>query len=446
MFLIIQFPLADVRPFLAETPARLPLPTWPIPREGTEFVHHFGFVQRRRGGTGGVERWSDDLFYCRARCALVLPDIPRTALAGIGLSYTFRRFFSDGRATARIEVGIGVGKVRQLIAGQPLDAKGFLEFLHRVLDLPTCVFSFQKPAELCHLLLQGTALARLDFQASTPASAAVVPRPRWIPVQAGVPMVFVEYSDDEVEALPSTARPLPLADSRGLKLAFATVPYSRTAVAAWLLGGPTLRQTDDGKTSAASPLARNIRLCLFRLHAEYQVFKEVLRLIRGGAIRYERGTPAGDALDLYLSDARKWLFSSDNYGVDQSQFRELMLGFDSLVTADEKALLLQQLEAIRPQNLRALDRDIAPRGRPPAPQPGDFDVFISYNSKDVDEVTGIVRQLESHGIRPWFDGEEVEPGTRVIGALNDVLSRVPTAAVFLGDHGLGAGRGLNKKR
>ena len=320
----------------------------------------------------------------------------------------------------------------------------FLDFLHSVLDLPTRVSSLQRPEDACHLLLQGPALARLYFQASSPASVRVLPRPDLIPVQAGAPMVFVEYTDDEVEALPTTARPLEIPDSGGLKLAFATVPYSRGAVSAWLLGlGPSgAGRPNDGTTAQ---LAHNIRLCLFRLHAEYQVFKQVLRLIQGGAIRHERGTPAGVALDLYLSDARKWLFSSKKYGVDQAQLRELMLGFDSLVTAEEKALLLRQLEAIRPQNFRALDRDIPPRDRAPEPGPDDFEVFTSYNSQDVDEVTGIVRQLQGRGIQTWFDSDQVAPGTRVIGVLNDILARVRTAAVFLGDRGLGCWQGLEQE-
>ncbi len=459
MLVVVQFPLADVRPFHATTPARLPLPTWPIPRDGIDFIRHFGPVETRRGGIGLVERWSDDLFYCRAHRALLLPDAPRTAFGDIGLAKVFRRFFSDGQAAARFEIGISVRKVRNTRDGRPLNAKGLLDVLHSVLDLPTRVPYPGSPAEACHLLLQGKALARLYFQASSPVCATPPLHPRWIPVEAGAPMVFVEYDGYEVEAVPSTARPVNISNSPGLRLDFATIGYSRGAVSAWLLGrGDSRRNAFSAwllgrsryprewpETGSAVQFARNIRICLFRLHAEYQVFKQVLRLIQGGAIRYERATTEGDALERYLSSTRKWLFSAEKYGVDQAQFRELMLGFDSLVTAQEKALLLRQLEAIRPQSLRALDRDLPPRDRPTEPQPGDFDVFISYNSEDVEEVTGIVRQLQERAIGTWFDRDQVAPGTPVVRALNEVLDRVRTAVVFLGDSGLGRWQELEQE-
>lgn len=71
----------------------------------------------------------------------------------------------------------------------------------------------------------------------------------------------------------------------------------------------------------------------------------------------------------------------------------------------------------------------------------EYDVFICYNSDDVEEVTGTIRELERRGIRAWFDRDRVLPGDPVMQVLNQVLGRVRSAVVFLGDRGLGRFQG-----
>jgi len=68
---------------------------------------------------------------------------------------------------------------------------------------------------------------------------------------------------------------------------------------------------------------------------------------------------------------------------------------------------------------------------------GDFDVFLSYNSKDVELVTMIAERLLERGILPWLDQWEVRPGTRWVPVLDQHLKTVRAAAVFIGPRGPG---------
>ena len=60
----------------------------------------------------------------------------------------------------------------------------------------------------------------------------------------------------------------------------------------------------------------------------------------------------------------------------------------------------------------------------PAREPTRFDVFVSYNSDDRDEVAKLVSALDAH-VRVWFDQRELKPGDhccRTVGAVHEAYS------------------------
>lgn len=67
----------------------------------------------------------------------------------------------------------------------------------------------------------------------------------------------------------------------------------------------------------------------------------------------------------------------------------------------------------------------------------EYDVFLSYNSRDRAEVTQLAQRLRDQGILPWFDRDEMLPGTPVVPTLEHMLDRIPCAAVIVGPHALG---------
>lgn len=66
-----------------------------------------------------------------------------------------------------------------------------------------------------------------------------------------------------------------------------------------------------------------------------------------------------------------------------------------------------------------------------------FDVFISYNNKDKAEVKEIARQLQGKGMKPWLDEWEIRPGLSWQNALDQQISQIHAAAVFVGKEGIG---------
>ena len=67
-----------------------------------------------------------------------------------------------------------------------------------------------------------------------------------------------------------------------------------------------------------------------------------------------------------------------------------------------------------------------------------YDVFLSFNTKDLDAVRQIARYLANDaGLHPWFDDWELVAGDSVVDEVYQGLEAVPVYAVFLGQHGEG---------
>ncbi len=66
-----------------------------------------------------------------------------------------------------------------------------------------------------------------------------------------------------------------------------------------------------------------------------------------------------------------------------------------------------------------------------------FDVFLSHNSQDKPAVRELARALEARGITVWLDEEQLVPGRPWQEALEKVIQTAHTAAVLVGDDGLG---------
>lgn len=68
---------------------------------------------------------------------------------------------------------------------------------------------------------------------------------------------------------------------------------------------------------------------------------------------------------------------------------------------------------------------------------GDFDVFLCHNNKDKPKVKEIGLRLKERGILSWLDEWELRPGFPWQRSLEQQIERIKTAAVFVGDDGIG---------
>lgn len=67
----------------------------------------------------------------------------------------------------------------------------------------------------------------------------------------------------------------------------------------------------------------------------------------------------------------------------------------------------------------------------------EFDVFLCYNSTDRPAVIEIGKKLKQRGILPWLDEWELRPGLPWQRALEEQIGKVKSAAVFVGQNGIG---------
>jgi GTPase SAR1 family protein/nucleotide-binding universal stress UspA family protein len=62
----------------------------------------------------------------------------------------------------------------------------------------------------------------------------------------------------------------------------------------------------------------------------------------------------------------------------------------------------------------------------------EYDVFLSYHWPDRDAVRSIALQLRNRGLRPWMDERQLRPGIPWQPELEEIIARVPAAAVVIG--------------
>ncbi|MGD0699795.1 MAG: TIR domain-containing protein [Trebonia sp.] len=62
----------------------------------------------------------------------------------------------------------------------------------------------------------------------------------------------------------------------------------------------------------------------------------------------------------------------------------------------------------------------------------EYDVFLSYHSPDRGAVRSLARQLRNRGLRPWMDERQLRPGAPWQPELEEIIARVPAAAVVIG--------------
>jgi hypothetical protein len=68
---------------------------------------------------------------------------------------------------------------------------------------------------------------------------------------------------------------------------------------------------------------------------------------------------------------------------------------------------------------------------------GNFDVFLCHNNRDKPAIRRIGERLKTVGILPWLDEWELRPGLPWQPALEAQIEHIKTAAVFVGNDGIG---------
>jgi hypothetical protein len=288
MLIAIQYPLPDFRQFVEDS-GRLPLPSWPVPRVRAHFVRSLGGIEHRK--LGGLEGWVGEEKLCEAgnafRFSQSLCFHDRSSSFQFPLRCQYRRFFSDGLAVSKFEVG--------LVSTRPgsidLGAAEATNVLKHCLTQRVEVRGSGGDASPCKLIEAGAALARLCRRASTETTKQNHAQEWW--VQAGTPIVMLQYSGREKVALPDFwIRRLRLTSDLGFDLSRCLVEYPGGSVPMWMMGPVWFHEAAN---------ARLLRLYLMRLHAELECLAAVFREILSGRLAAQRGTPLANKLQEFLS-------------------------------------------------------------------------------------------------------------------------------------------------
>lgn len=351
MFVAIQFPIADGRVFVGDSGV-VERPNWQAPQIGwmpayNDFVRGFGRLAYRRRETDAG--WTDEDFFAYAKGAVRFPTLERRHFRGPDGSLwmvrcRFRRLFSDGDATVRVEIGFRV---------EP-DEVPAESVVRELLHLPAVVpGEWDGPAK--DLILLGPHLARRYARVTTrngrkPASGLVA---------AGDPIVVAE-------AWWTSAHPQRPADADAVAADAGTGSDAGTGTGLPQLSAAATR-TRYGRIEtwyqgeAPRTGARNLRLVLLRQHAQEQTLDHVLRWMTSGALRYVPLTETGDRLETYVNNATRIVNRDNDRGVACGPLRDAL----DAVTATQRNTVdvrrRTQLDGMRRQVRAKAERFLAER-------------------------------------------------------------------------------------
>lgn len=342
MLLCVQFPLADVRPFLREESRSVASPT--------AFVRRAGRRSSRRGG--GTLEWPADTRYWQARSTVRYVDRLDQRSFGTdrkaGFRGAFRRLYWDKTMLppARLELGIantGAGRAR---SREPLTAPQFgaaegRAILRDFLEMPVAIASNGVLGK--HSLNSAAEpLARLLLESTTRFKEADGFRPQGWWVRPGKPMFMVEYGFSEQGEPPPQARLV--AEERWVTLHFHSEEIDGRSLPVWWLG------VHDAPWN---PEIRLLRLHLLRIHAELQTLLSVLELIADvdRCEDFAADGPRSSVFDAYLRKAVGLLSREAHYGFETAEVLESAYGYHDEIAAsdlvDIKALIERAAE-VRP--------------------------------------------------------------------------------------------------
>jgi hypothetical protein len=347
MLVTLQFPLADLRPFVPGNTRRLTIPSWPSPKADVHFMRQFGAVRDRF--FGGVREWPGEHIFCDASHAVRF-DAAFSLGSSLGLTRrycAFRRFFSDGEGASRVEVGVGFRWMHEWTL------KELLALVHDTLSLMVTIGRVAN-APKTDLFKADRLLARLVLHASTSAKAepGFDHKPWW--VTPCKPTLLIEYdAERDFFGMPPGFTVVNDETTFGLDLSYGRMKFFGRSVGVWLLG--TNKQISPENQ-------RLFRIHLLRLHAQREVVMEVLRAISMKNLEVVKTAPSdppahpSNVLQRFLRTTIERMERKQYGGVPQSELLRAAEQIQDLVTEGERTTILDQIKPLRKVVFSAVER------------------------------------------------------------------------------------------
>jgi hypothetical protein len=302
MLITLQFPFADSRAFVSHDTYKLALPSWLTPVPDCDFIRSFGVVRRRP--KGGLTGWVGETYICEANHAIRFQSIEafRDDLGNsIKFKIAFRRFYFDGVAVGKFEVGLAAWGFKKRFWNfnkKILSANTTRELITHILRLPILVPNFfgnGNPVK-CQLWQAGQPLAKLYATSSTLKRVLSTDQhcleDWWI--QSCEPIILIVHKiDRESLQVPFWGKSLDFPKIDGT-LSHYFIPHQGQRLRMWLIG-----------EDSTSVTLRQLRIFLLRLHAERTCLRQILRNISTGKLLVPRRSKQSRTLQEYLNDSTK---------------------------------------------------------------------------------------------------------------------------------------------
>lgn len=321
MLIVLQIPVADLRPFL-ETPSVVG-PYWPLPPDPQRrgFLRGVGgLCKLNDAGASPIKDWPTDAWYVNARKAIRLPPstFPQASEVKKQPARVLRRISSDGGAVWQVQFGI---EVHSSVVGPP-DLQVIRPLVEEFLALPLRLLQpvGRMWGQPLPLLNQRLKLADMLTGITTPRSSTAPEKC----MLTGMPLVYVETDASDEGGHIGSRISIPMHPGtwkhKAGDCAFIWVETS---------GVPRAQ-------------LNNVRLNLLHLHSELEVVKLVLRsATKMGAVR--------PALEKFLQHEYELLTKPRRFGIDQAELSSAFATYEDF-SASERAAVVALLEKM-PQSL-----------------------------------------------------------------------------------------------
>lgn len=354
MLAIIQFPISDLRDFTCNS-VRLQRPGWPSPLPDQEYVRGFGAIRERP--RGGLTGWIGESFYCSAEGVAKIHEsnfINGDEFRGNKRKVVFRRFYFDGLAVGKLEIGISI-KNRKFSLN-PIHTINATNLIIGLLNIKlrdpkqfgkneshSTIGSF--PQLLRSAYIHSTSLKNTSFDDQKSF------------VINGRSQFYLEFKTGELD-IPPYARHYTIKLS---KFHFFRVFYWIERVSG--IGYPILA-TEVSPLASTPTEARKLRIFLLRLYAETQTLSHVLNALADGRLEPTSRTKTSDLLQRYLSEAVRRIeqLEQSSRRVTNDKLVNLVREIDDLLRPGQRSVLLNRVQQWnpRPTVSRAIKRFIEP--------------------------------------------------------------------------------------
>lgn len=241
MHFVVQFPLADSRTFLQEETGHLVRPVWPTPNADHDFIRSIGIVRERP--RGGLTGWVSENVFCQANRAIQFQGspngLPQAELnfedphLSIGIAY--KRFFSDGYAVAKFEIGFTIRSHSEEYALSHNDS--FEKLARHILNLRVRIRDSSGKVISGPLLQAGKHLARLYLFNTTKTEWSERKQPNiwWVEPCKPVLLAETNFLRHFPDSACSVGREVSIDSNLHARLFFSRVTIDNLNLRSWLI-------------------------------------------------------------------------------------------------------------------------------------------------------------------------------------------------------------------